>query len=231
LEFIKKLIQHFFKIQGDNMKILDLTHFLESKMPVYPGTESPIFQTGSTFEKEGFRETKIDFYSHTGTHIDAPAHMLNHGNFLENIEIDSFFGKAIILNFQNRKNPLINLDSLLQYQDKINKVEFVIIKTGWSIYWGQNQYYENYPYLSKEAAEWLSEFNLKGIGVDAISIDRSETNNFIVHKTLLSKNIIIIENLTNLESVKNDYFMLSVLPLKYNKADGSPVRAIAIEDI
>ncbi|MFA6621969.1 MAG: cyclase family protein, partial [Candidatus Caldatribacteriota bacterium] len=49
------------------------------------------------------------------------------------------------------------------------------------------------------------------------------------HKILLAKNIIIIENLTNLESIKNNYFILSVLPLKYHNADGSPVRAVAIE--
>jgi len=210
--------------------MIDLSHIIHPAMPVYPGDEPPNFKKVATIEKEGYEETKIKLYSHTGTHIDAPGHMLKHGNFLENIEIDSFFGEAIILNFDKRKNLLINLDSLLQHQDKINKVEFVIIKTGWSTYWGQNQYYENYPHLSKGAAEWLSKFNLKGIGIDAISIDRSDTKNFIVHKTLLAKNIIIIENLTNLDSVKNNYFMLSVLPLKYKNADGSPVRAIAIED-
>ncbi|HKK82957.1 MAG TPA: cyclase family protein [Atribacterota bacterium] len=213
------------------MQIIDLSHDIYSDMPIYPEDESPSFEKVATIAKEGYRETEITLYSHTGTHIDAPGHMLEQGNFLENIEIDSFLGKAIILNFDNRKNPLINLDSLKQHQDKINKVEFVIINTGWGAYWGQNQYYENYPYLGNEAAEWLSEFNLKGIGIDTISIDRSDTNNFIVHKTLLAKNIIIIENLTNLGSVQNDYFMLSVLPLKYKNADGSPVRAIAIEDI
>ncbi|MFW6149418.1 MAG: cyclase family protein [Atribacterota bacterium] len=213
------------------MKIIDLSHIMHPAMLIYPGDELPNFKKVATIDKNGYRETKITLHSHTGTHIDAPAHMLKHGNFLENIEINSFFGKAIILNFDNRKNPLINLDALLLHQEKIKKVEFVIIKTGWSKYWGENKYYENYPYLSKEAAEWLSEFNLKGIGIDAISIDRSDTNNFIVHKILLARNIFIIENLTNLDSVQNDYFMLSVLPLKYKGADGSPVRAIAIEDI
>jgi len=213
------------------MKIIDLSHIIHPAMPVYPGDERPNLKKVAIIEKNGYRETKITINSHTGTHIDAPCHMLENANSLENIEIDNFFGKAIILNFNKRKNPLINLDSLLQHQDKINKIEFIIIKTGWSTYWGQNQYYKGYPYLSKEAAEWLSEFNLKGIGIDTISIDRSDTNNFIVHKTLLAKNIIIIENLTNLDSVKNNCFMLSVLPLKYKGADGSPVRAIAIENI
>jgi len=200
------------------MNVIDLSHLMHSEMPVYPGSELPEFKVIHTIEEEGFRETKMSIYSHTGTHIDASGHMLQNGNFLENMEINSFFGKAIILDFDNRENPLINLGTLLLHREKINKVEFVIIMTGWSKYWGENKYYENYPYLNKEAAEWLSEFNLKGIGIDAISID-------------ISNNMIIIENLTNLEAVKNEYFILSVLPLKYKNSDGSPVRAIAIEDI
>jgi len=213
------------------MKIIDLSHIIHPAMPVYPGDEPPIFQTGTTIEKEGYRDTKITIYSHTGTHIDAPGHMLQNGLFLDNLKASHFFGKATIINFTNKKNYIITVNELKCYQEKINKVQFLIFNTGWSTYWGQNQYYENYPYLGNETAEWLSEFNLKGIGIDAISIDRSDTKNFFVHKTLLAKNIIIIENLNNLDSVKNNYFMLSVLPLKYKNADGSPVRATAIENI
>jgi len=200
-------------------------------MPVYPGDESPIFQTSNTFEEDGFRETKIDFYSHTGTHIDAPAHMLENGQFLDDLKMSHFFGKATIINIDNKKNYIITVNELKNYQEKINNVHFLIFNTGWSKFWGKKEYFNNYPYLSDEAAEWLSEFNLKGIGIDAISIDKSDTNNFYVHKMLLAKNIIIIENLTNLKSIKNDYFMISVLPLKYKHADGSPVRAITIENI
>jgi arylformamidase len=213
------------------MKITDLTHIIHSDMPVFPGTEPPIFQNTYTSEEHGFREAKITMYSHTGTHIDAPAHMLSNGPYLDNLAIEHFIGNATILDFSNVDIKLIDIDSLKPYEDKIRNVEFIIIKTGWSKHWGDKKYYEDFPSLSEESAKWLSEFNLKGIGIDAISIDDMNSSTFTVHKILMRKNIIIIENLTNLNSINNEYFILSVLPLKNKNADGSPVRAISIENI
>ncbi len=211
------------------MKIIDLSHLIYSDMPVYPGTESPILQQVSTLDKDHYRETKITLYSHTGTHIDAPGHMVTHGPNLDNMNINHFFGKATILDLCNHQKLSISHHDLISYQQKIGKVDFVVLKTGWSQYWGKSRYYENYPFLSHKAAEWLSEFHLKGIGIDSISIDASDSIDFSVHTTFLANDMIIIENLTNLDAVQEEFFLLSVLPLKIKNADGSPVRAIAVE--
>jgi len=212
------------------VKVTDLTHIIHSAMPVFPGTEQPIFQKANTLEKEGFQEAKITMYSHTGTHIDAPAHMLQNEPYLDDFEIDKFIGKAMILDFSNLKGPSIEVNSLRPYEEKIKNVEFIILKTGWSNYWGDKKYFENYPSLSEESAQWISSFNLKGIGIDAISLDSIDTITFPVHKILLAKNILIIENLTNLKAINQEYFILSIMPLKNKEADGSPVRAFSIED-
>ena len=53
--------------------ILDLTHCISPEMPVYPGTEQPILTTACTIREAGYRETILHMYSHTGTHMDAPA--------------------------------------------------------------------------------------------------------------------------------------------------------------
>lgn len=213
------------------MKVTDLTHIIYSDMPVFPGTEGPIFQKANTLEKDGFQEAKITMYSHTGTHIDAPAHMLSDGLYLDNLDIDHFIGNATILDFSNENIEIIDVKALKSYEEKIKNVEFIIIKTGWSKYWGHKKYYKDFPSLSEAAAGWLSEFNIKGIGIDAISIDHIESTTFAVHKILMQKEIIIIENLTNLDSISNEYFTFSVMPLKNKDADGSPVRAISIESI
>ena len=55
------------------MRVLDLTHTIAENMPVYPGTETPIFAGANTYEKDGFKETKLTMYTHTGTHMDPPA--------------------------------------------------------------------------------------------------------------------------------------------------------------
>ncbi|MFZ5966214.1 MAG: cyclase family protein [Bacillota bacterium] len=213
------------------MRIVDLTHMIYPGMPVFPGTEPPILDTANTVEKDGFLETKITMYSHTGTHMDAPAHMLKDGVTIDKLPIEHFMGKAIVLNFENGNKSSIELEDIRIYKDKIKNVDFVIIKTGWSKYWGQQKYFEGFPSLTVEAAKWLSDFPLKGIGIDAISIDDMNSTTFDVHKTLMEKNMLIIENLTNVDEIKEEYFMLSVLPLKNIHADGSPLRAVAIENL
>lgn len=210
------------------MHITDLTHLIHSDMPVFPGTEQPVFEKGNTLADDGFTESRITMYSHTGTHIDAPFHLLEQGPCLDEMEIDRFIGKALILNFSNGEEKIIGLDSLKIHEEKIRNAEFLILKTGWEIYWGDKRYFEDFPSLSLEAAEWLSAFNLKGVGIDAISIDPIESESFAIHKIFLRKNTIIIENLSNLNSVSSEYFILSILPLKNRSADGSPVRAVAI---
>lgn len=212
------------------MKIVDLTHVISSDMPFYPGTEQPNIERTYTYEKYGFREAKFTMLSHIGTHIDAPAHMLENGEHLDDLDIDHFIGSATMLDFSSLESDFIDMEMLKPFEDKLKKVEFVIINTGWSKYWGTGRYFEDFPALTEEAASWLSAFNLKGVGIDAISIDSIKSKSFSVHKTLLSKKIIIIENLTNLDLIDSEYFTLSVLPLKSKDADGSPVRAIAIDN-
>lgn len=213
------------------MKVTDLTYVINEYMPVFPGTEPPILAKANTLERDGFRETKITMYSHTGTHIDAPAHMMSNGLYLDDFDIEHFIGNATILDFSNEKIKFIDVDCLKPYEEKIKRVDFIIIKTGWGKYWGDKKYYEDFPSLTEEAAKWLTDFILKGIGIDAISIDNMKTTTFDVHKTLMLKNIIIIENLANLDAISNEYFILSIMPLKNRNADGSPVRAFSIENV
>lgn len=88
---------------------------------------------------------------------------------------------------------------------------------------------EIFPVLSKVACSWLINFELKGVGLDVISIDPvDDTLDLINHRIVLGKGMVIIENLTNLDLIGDELFTFSCLPLKIENADGSPVRAIAI---
>ncbi len=197
-------------------------------MPVYPGTEPPTFSTPCTIEKSGFTETKITLYSHTGTHIDAPAHIIPRAKTLDQLGIDHYFGRACRLDLKSVNKPIIDVTDLKPYEDFMEEVDFVLLHTGWSEFWNKGRYFEGYPVLSTEAATWISEFRLKGLGVDMISVDREETSDFPIHRILLEQNILIIENLTNLQELPGMAFSFSCLPLKFENSDASPVRAIAI---
>lgn len=209
------------------MKLVDLTHPISPNMPVYPGTEPPVFTTGCSIDEIGFLEKKITLYSHTGTHVDAPAHLIKGHNTLDMLAIEHFHGPALMLNFDNFTDKNIGVKELEPFQDKIKKVEFLLLHTGWSKYWGSEKYFTNYTVLSLEAANWLSSFGLKGFGLDTISADTADTEDYHVHKALLQKNTIIIENLTNLVDLPCSQFDFSCFPLSFEDADGSPVRAVA----
>lgn len=209
------------------MKIIDLTHPISSKMPVYPGTEPPLLVNACTIDNQGFAEKKITLYSHTGTHIDAPAHLIKDSKTLNMYPINHFYGKAFLINLEHLENQNIDIKDLKPYQDTIGQVDFLLIHTGWSRYWGTDKYFSGFHVLSIEAAEWLSQFKLKGVGFDTISADKADSKNFPVHKTLLKNDTIIIENLTNFDKLPCKLFSFSCFPLKFEDADGSPVRAVA----
>lgn len=209
------------------MTLIDLTHPISPDMPVYPGTEQPLFITGCSLEEDGFLEHKITLYSHTGTHMDAPAHLLAQAPSLEQLPIEQFYGSAIKLDLTQLGGDRIDLDHLRPYQQQIAAVDFVLLHTGWDRYWGTSDYFDGFPVLSLEAAGWLSTFKLKGIGLDTISADSTDTETYPVHKELLSNTIVIVENLTQLNQLSAAPFTFCCFPLKFEQADGSPIRAVA----
>ena len=70
------------------MKVIDLTHTIREDMPVYPGTETPGLSPASSYEKDGFKETLLHMYSHTGTHMDPPAHLYEGRTTLDQFPAD-----------------------------------------------------------------------------------------------------------------------------------------------
>lgn len=210
------------------MKIIDLSHAIASHMPVYPGAESPVFTIDSSIEDAGFLERKITLFSHTGTHVDAPSHMMDGGISLDRLPADRFFGRAISVDLTSVAGEIIGMDEVTPYADLIGSIDFVLLRTGWSRYWGENAYFSGYPVLSHEAAQWLSGFALKGIGMDVISADAADSADYPIHKLFLNRCVVLIENLTGLDRLPRGPFWFSCLPLKFKDADGSPVRAVAI---
>jgi len=122
----------------------------------------------------------------------------------------------------------IDIELLKPHQRRIEESEFLLLRTGWGDLWGEEAYLNGYPVLSHDAAAWLAGFTLKGIGADMISADEAESTTFPIHTILLKRNIVIIENLTNLRALSDKEFVFSGFPLKIENADGSPVRAVAL---
>jgi len=212
------------------MKIIDLSHPIHPSIPVYPGTEPPSFAAMNTIEHDGFAEMKISMYTHTATHMDGPSHILQGGKSLDLFTADHFVGRAVIINAAQAVSGEIPADRLEPYLERLKDADFALIKTGWSHYWGQDRYFNGFPSLSVASAKRLAGLHLKGVGIDAISIDPVDNAALPAHHVLLGADVVIIENLTNLDAVKNEEVYFICLPLRISGADGSPVRAIAIEN-
>jgi kynurenine formamidase len=212
------------------MKIIDLTHTISESMPVYPGTEGPKLQVSNTYEKDGFKETLLTMYSHTGTHMDAPAHLFKQRTTLDSLPIEQFVGKGLVINCSDlQEGERITMSYIDNVIEKANKAEFILFYTGWDKRWGTDSYFGDYPYITEEVAEYLISSNKKGVGLDVIGIDPIYDENLSIHRKLLSENeIVIIENLNCLDQIGNELFTFCALPMKYENSDGAPIRAIAI---
>jgi arylformamidase len=208
--------------------VLDLTHPIAEGMPVYPGTEPPLLQQANTVERDGFAEKRITMVSHTGTHIDAPSHMLAAGPSLDRLDVGHFVGQACVIDVRGR--TVIEKAHLEAQAALMEGCAFVLFHTGWPAFWGQECYFDGFPVLSLDAATWLAQRGLKGVGFDAISVDPVGSTDFANHFVFFKAGMISIENLTGLEPLVGRTFLFTCLPLKLQDADGSPVRAVAILD-
>lgn len=213
------------------MKVIDLTHTIKEGMPVFPGTEPPKLNPASTFEKDGFRETLITMYSHTGTHMDAPAHVREEGITLDKFNAEKFVGKAIVVDCSDlSEGDTIDMSYINKYKNIIDNAEFVLFKTGWDKYWNTEKYYGNFPVINEDVIDYLINSNKKGIGLDVISVEAIESEDLPMHHKILKNNLVIVENLCNLDKIDTDLFTFCALPLKFINSDGASTRAIAILD-
>lgn len=73
------------------MEVIDLTHTISEDMPVFSGSEAPKLTTKSTYEKDGFKETLLQMYSHVQTHMDPPTHI-----FAKRRNFRSIFPRTIL---------------------------------------------------------------------------------------------------------------------------------------
>lgn len=211
------------------MRVIDLTHLITENMPVYPGTEPPKFESANTYERDGFKETKISMFTHTGTHMDPPAHLYPGRTTLDQFPSEQFIGKALVIDCRSLKEgEAITMEQMKPYGEKVKMADFLLYNLGWDKFWGTDEYFGDYPCIDDDVMNLILEGDYKGIGFDVIGLDPIADENLTRHKRLFyEKEIVNIENLCHLDQCGEDLFWFSCYPLSLDNCDGSPVRAVA----
>jgi kynurenine formamidase len=108
------------------------------------------------------------------------------------------------------------------------KRKAVLIHTGWSKYWRTDQYFEDHPFLTRDAAQFLADEGATVVGIDSYNIDDTADLSRPAHSILLAAGIPIVEHMCNLDQLSDGAFKFFAVPVKVKGIGTFPVRAFAI---
>lgn len=222
---ISSLPEAYFLTGGLNMKIHDISMLIHRNMPVYNNLEDkrPRRDVVSTFETGRHYESRIYMDIHTGTHFDAPLHMVEGGDTIENIDLNSCITPCIVFDLTHLETEITkkDLENL-----EFGQGDFVIFKTRNSF---SAEFNFKFVFIEKSAAEYLRDKKVKGVGIDALGVERGQPGHE-THKALLGNGITVLEGLA-LNDIEPGKYLLCALPLKIEGAEGAPARAVLIEGL
>lgn len=195
------------------MAIYDVSVALREDMPVYPG--DPVFR------RDGGRHLNhLHMGTHGGTHVDAPAHMIEGGRTLSELAPSVLLGPADVVEI---RDPRAITGAELQGRDWAG-VERVLFKTASS---GKlerlGDFDRDFVYMAPDAAQLLAALGLVLVGVDYLTLDPVGRGRFPAHKALLGAGIVVIEGL-DLTAVREGRYEMFCGPIKIAGADGAPAR-------
>lgn len=207
-------------------RIIDLT------LPLEPNMRGVEIHQAKTLERDGWNATRLELYSHCGTHVDAPRHFLPEGATIDAADLAVCIGPARVVDLRPiEPRALITIDHLGAAAATIGKGDRVLLRTDWYKRHGTPEYRDALPRVGRELARWLVERGVALLGLEPPSVadvhDREEVT--AIHHILLGGGVLVVEGLAYLDKIESETVELVVLPLKVVDGDGAPARAIAIE--
>ena len=210
---------------------------------MFPGVPRPSRETFVTVPVNGFYGQIWNFWEHTGTHLDVPAHFIVGGRTTPQLTLDELMAPIAVIDISERAahepDTVVTTDDLRHYErghGKIKHGSLVAMNSGWDARAGSEAAYRNtdasgtmhFPGWSEDAIEWLiGERSIGAIGVDTLSLDPGNATAFVAHVALLSANRFGIENLANLGAIppKGATAFVGVIP--WEEGSGGPARVVA----
>ena len=201
--------------------VYDVTVPLTSELPVYPGDPPFELEPLQRAGVDAFSLSRISLATHTGTHVDAPAHFVPGGATVDALPPEILIGKARVVEILARER-IDRAD--LEAQDLRDDLR-ILLKTRMSGQMQKPEFQEDHVYISGDAAAYVAQAGLKLIGFDYLSIDRYGAADFPAHHALLEAGVVIVEGL-DLSEVEPGEYDMTCLPLRLAGGDGAPARVI-----
>ena len=233
-------------------KVVDLSPMIENDMPRFPTHPPVVISKTVTHAHDGYYCQTIFMPEHAGAHVDSPYHIHDDmsDRTIEKFPADFLLGPCKVIHLEKRDwkpGEYASAKDILAWEEesgeKIEDNDIVIVNFGWlKKYWSTGKdwkwYSMNQPGLSEDASEILLSRKIKAIGSDTVACgtalkdgqpnpDAPPPNSCWIHNNLLSKEILIMECLANLELVPDACFFMA-LPLKIRSGSGSPLRPVAV---
>lgn len=204
------------------MKIYDISMAVDQYMPVYNNKEGkrPVLTIDRDHQSGNVYESVIKMNMHTGTHIDAPLHMLKGGATIDKLDISKLVTDCTVYDFTDVQDKITSEDFK---RKNIAPGSFILLKTRNSFYDGFDM---EFVYVDATGAEYLKELKISGVGIDSLGIERAQMGHE-THKTLLGNGIIILEGL-KLADVEEGIYHMTALPLKIIGTEAAPARVILV---
>ena len=205
-------------------RIIDISMTIEMNMQVWKNAEhkKPVITNVSNHDQHRPHESQLNMNVHTGTHVDAPLHMLPGGETIETITLEQLCGPARVVDLTHVRGH-ISISDLKPLC--IKRGERILLKTTNSFF---DSFDPNFPYLHADGAAYLAEIGVTLVGIDALGIERAQPE-YPTHRTLMRGGIIIVEGL-RLAHVEAGEYTLILAPIKMTGTDAAPARAFLLSD-
>ena len=213
-------------------QLVDLSHVIYDGMPKIPVLPDVHVRKFLSLEKgHPLNVTEISLPCHSGTHVDAPVHIVADGKSIEEIPLESFIGPGAVISVKKRGGEEVTAKELTDSGVPVHEGDILMLFTGWDEKF-ESPDYNLHPYLSRDAAEWIVEKKVKIFGIDCITVDlptpmRQKGFDFPVHKILLGNDVLIAENVTNLGKIVGKKSKIFAFPLKVRGSDAAHARIFA----
>ncbi len=229
-----------------NLEVLDLTHSLTASNTYWPNPNGNPFEhdTLSAHESGAPSMAAYSTPEHHGTHIDAPIHSAVGQPSVDRLTAGDLFGPATVIDVSEESaadaDYLLSKEDLQEWEEAYGRLPagtVVLMYTGWSRKWSDAEAYRNlddegrlhFPGFSEEAARFLvDERDIRGIGIDNMSVDRGLSRDFPVHRIVNGSGKYHLENVANVHLLPATGGYLIVAPIKIEGGSGGQVRIFAV---